>query len=117
MEKTDEQEKATNFALKYLEHLIEKELDSSTSSKRSSMPPNPPPPPPPARTIPRRKIKRKNRMAMEKKVYVVPGCEVVYVRTERNFTQSQTEDSTIGDPLIPGGNGNRYYDPYHHVGE
>ena len=28
MEKTDEQEKATNFALKYLEHLIEKELEA-----------------------------------------------------------------------------------------
>ena len=54
---------------------------------------------------------------MEKQVYVAPECEVVYVRTERNFTQSQNEGSTIGDPLIPGGNGNRYYDPYHDVGE
>ena len=34
MEKTDEQEKATNFALKYLEHLIEKELDASESTPR-----------------------------------------------------------------------------------
>ena len=32
MEKTDEQEKATNFALKYLEHLIEKELEASSMS-------------------------------------------------------------------------------------
>ena len=32
MEKTDEQEKATNFALKYLEHLIEKELEASEST-------------------------------------------------------------------------------------
>lgn len=56
-------------------------------------------------------------MTMEKQVYVVPSCEVIYVRMEMNFTQSQNEDSTIGDPLIPGGNGNRYYDPYHHVGE
>ena len=54
---------------------------------------------------------------MEKQVYVAPECEVVYVRTERNFTQSQTEDSTIGDPLIPGGNKNRYYDPDLDVGE
>ncbi len=53
---------------------------------------------------------------MEKKVYVVPESEVVYVRTEMNI-MSQIEDSTIGDPLIPGGNGNRYYDPYHNVGE
>ena len=61
MEKTDEQEKATNFALKYLEHLIEKELEAS-----------PPPPPPPARTIPRRKTNPQNRMTVEKQVYVVP---------------------------------------------
>ena len=80
MEKTDEQEKATNFALKYLEHLIEKEL------------------------------------AMEKQTYVAPGCEVVYVRMEMNI-MSQMEGSTIGEPLIPGGNSNRYYDPYHDVGE
>ena len=53
---------------------------------------------------------------MEKKDYVVPESEVVYVRTEMNI-MSQNEDSTIGDPLIPGGNGNRYYDPYHTVGE
>lgn len=56
---------------------------------------------------------------MEKKVYVVPESEAVYLRMEMNFTQSQSqnEGSTIGDPLIPGGNGNRYYDPYHDVGE
>ena len=53
---------------------------------------------------------------MEKKVYVVPESEVVYVRTEMNI-MSQMEGSTIGEPLIPGGNSNRYYDPYHTVGE
>lgn len=36
MEKTDEQEKATNFALKYLEHLIEKELEASESTPTPS---------------------------------------------------------------------------------
>lgn len=36
MEKTDEQEKATNFALKYLEHLIEKELEASESTPAPS---------------------------------------------------------------------------------
>ena len=55
-------------------------------------------------------------MAMEKKTYVAPGCEVVYVRMEMNI-MSQMEGSTIGEPLIPGGNSNRYYDPYHDVGE
>ncbi len=53
---------------------------------------------------------------MEKQTYVAPGCEVVSVRTEMNI-MSQNEDSTIGDPLIPDGNRNRYYDPYHNVGE
>lgn len=37
MEKTDEQEKATNFALKYLEHLIEKELEASESTPTPSI--------------------------------------------------------------------------------
>ena len=36
MEKTDEQEKATNFALQYLEHLIEKELEASESTPAPS---------------------------------------------------------------------------------
>ena len=47
MEKTDEQEKATNFALKYLEHLIEKELEASEST----------PPPPPGKDDPQKKNK------------------------------------------------------------
>jgi hypothetical protein len=55
-------------------------------------------------------------MAMEKQTYVAPGCEVVYVRMERSI-MSQNEGSTIGDPLIPGGNKNRYYDPDLDVGE
>ena len=48
MEKTDEQEKATNFALKYLEHLIEKELDASES-----------PPPPTGKDDPKKKNQTK----------------------------------------------------------
>ena len=55
-------------------------------------------------------------MAMEKQTYVAPGCEVVYVRTEMNI-MSQMEGSTIGEPLIPGGNKNRYFDPDLDVGE
>lgn len=54
---------------------------------------------------------------MEKQTYVAPVSEAVYLRMEMNFTQSQNEGSTIGDPLIPDGNRNRYYDPYHDVGE
>lgn len=53
---------------------------------------------------------------MEKKVYVVPESEVVYVRMEMNI-MSQKENSTIGEPLFPGGNGNNYYNPYHDVEE
>jgi len=53
---------------------------------------------------------------MEKQTYVAPGCEVVYFRMEMNI-MSQNEGSTIGEPLIPGRNSNRYYDPYHEVGE
>ena len=55
-------------------------------------------------------------MAMEKQTYVVPESEAVYLRMEMNI-MSQNEDSTIGDPLFPDGNRNRYYDPYHTLGE
>ena len=48
---------------------------------------------------------------MVKQTYVAPVSEAVYLRMEMNFTQSQNEGSTIGDPLIPGGNKNRYFDP------
>lgn len=53
---------------------------------------------------------------MEKQTYVAPVSEAVYLRMEMNI-MSQNEGSTIGEPLIPGGNSNRYYDPYHEVGE
>ena len=35
-------------------------------------------------------------MTMEKQVYVVPSCEVIYVRMEMNFTQSQEEQPIDG---------------------
>ena len=53
---------------------------------------------------------------MKKQVYVVPECEVIEIRMEMNI-MSQIEGSTIGDPLIPDGPTNRYYDPYQDVGE
>lgn len=34
-------------------------------------------------------------MTMEKQVYVVPSCEVIYVRMEMNFTQSHQEEQPI----------------------
>jgi hypothetical protein len=34
-------------------------------------------------------------MAMEKKTYVAPESEAVYLRMEMNFTQSQNEGSVI----------------------
>lgn len=50
---------------------------------------------------------------MEKQVYVAPECEVVYVRTERNFTQSQNEGSEIVGPLGARRNdGFDHYDGY-----
>ena len=52
-------------------------------------------------------------MAMEKQVYVAPECEVVYVRMERNFTQSQNEGSEIVGPLGARRNdGYGHYDGY-----
>ena len=48
---------------------------------------------------------------MEKKVYVVPGCEVVYVRTEMNIMSQ--DDSTIVGPLGAHRNdGYGHYDGY-----
>ena len=35
-------------------------------------------------------------MTMEKQVYVVPSCEVIYVRMEMNFTLSQEEQPIDG---------------------
>ena len=31
-------------------------------------------------------------MTVEKQVYVVPSCEVIYVRMDMNFTQSQSQE-------------------------
>lgn len=53
-------------------------------------------------------------MAMEKQTYVVPGCEVVYLRMEMNFMLSQTEGSDIVGPLGARRNdGFDHYDGYH----
>ena len=49
---------------------------------------------------------------MEKKDYVVPGCEVVYVRTERNIMSQ--DDSTIVGTLGARRNDDfDHYDGYH----
>lgn len=48
---------------------------------------------------------------MEKQTYVVPGCEVVYVRTEMNIMSQ--DDSTIVGPLGARRNdGYGHYDGY-----
>lgn len=48
---------------------------------------------------------------MEKKVYVVPGCEVVYVRTEMNI-MSQDDSTIVGSLGARRNDGFDHYDGY-----
>lgn len=48
---------------------------------------------------------------MEKKVYVVPGCEVVYVRTEMNI-MSQDDSTIVGSLGARRNDGYGHYDGY-----
>lgn len=48
---------------------------------------------------------------MEKKVYVVPGCEVVYVRTEMNI-MSQEDSTIVGSLGARRNDGFDHYDGY-----
>ena len=48
---------------------------------------------------------------MEKQVYVVPGCEVVYVRTEMNI-MSQDDSTIVGSLGARRNDGFDHYDGY-----
>lgn len=49
---------------------------------------------------------------MEKQAYVMPGCEVVYVRMEMNFTLSQDDSEIVGPLGARRNDGYGHYDGY-----